>query len=56
MAAYLISKKNKFLTSTVQVYLRDVLDHITSSLEKLEFVRESLNQTHSNYLTKVSMV
>ena len=55
MASYLASKTVKCVSKSIQVYMRDILDHVATSIEKLEFVRESLNQTHSNYLTRVSM-
>lgn len=35
--------------------MRDVVDHINSSLEKLDYTRELLVQAHSNYTTRVSM-
>jgi Mg2+ and Co2+ transporter CorA len=55
MTTYLASQPIKFLSHTVQLYLRDVLDHLQICLEKLEVARENLNQTHNNYLTKVQI-
>lgn len=37
------------------MYFRDVLDHLITSVEKLDSVRENLVHTHSTYMTKVSM-
>lgn len=55
MTAYLASQPIRFLSHNVQLYLRDVLDHLQICLEKLEVARENLNQAHNNYLTKVQI-
>jgi Mg2+ and Co2+ transporter CorA len=55
MTTYLSGQNIRFISSPVQIYLRDVLDHLQICLDKLEVSRENLNQTHNNYLTKVQI-
>ncbi|KAL0480487.1 metal ion transporter [Acrasis kona] len=43
------------VSESIQAYARDVLDHITISLERIDNCRESLNHTHSNYMMKVQI-
>ncbi|KAL0483610.1 metal ion transporter [Acrasis kona] len=55
MTTYLVSQDLQFLSKTIQVYMRDVLDHLANAIDKLESAKENLNHTHSNYLTKVQI-
>lgn len=55
MTSYLSVQPIRFISKPVQLYLRDVLDHLKSCLDKLEVARENLNQTHNNYMTKVQI-
>eukprot|EP01080_Neovahlkampfia_damariscottae_P001929 gene1929-1069_t len=55
IASYIVSKDFLFISKDIQAYFRDILDHIISALEKIEFSRDSLSQTHSNYLAKISI-
>jgi len=50
----LVTRDFELISKNTQTHMRDVLDHIAHSIEKLEFSRDSLNHTHSNYLTKLS--
>jgi magnesium transporter len=50
----IVSREVELISKDIQRNLRDVLDHISTSIEKLEFSRDSLNHTHANYLTKLS--
>lgn len=55
LLTFLVSRDLPFLTKTIQTYLRDVLDHAQISLHKLNIVTEILNQTHSNFMAKISV-
>jgi magnesium transporter len=55
LISYLVSRDHQFISKSIQTYLRDVLDHVVSSLEKLDASREALNQSHSNCMEKVSL-
>jgi magnesium transporter len=55
MTTYLVSQELEYLSNTIQVYMRDVLDHLANAIDKLESSKENLNHTHSNYLTKVQI-
>ncbi|KAL9652478.1 hypothetical protein ABK040_000050 [Willaertia magna] len=57
MITYLVSPRVvlPFIEQNVQIYLRDVLDHLTYCCDRLEMARDSLNQCHSNYLTRVQI-
>lgn len=55
MIKYLISRDHYFITKSIQTYLRDVYDHVSTSIEKLDTSRESLNQSHTNCMEKVSL-
>ncbi|KAJ4462604.1 putative magnesium and cobalt transport protein CorA [Paratrimastix pyriformis] len=39
----------------IRRYLRDVGDHVSQMIDKLDSVRESVNNTHSNYLAQLSL-
>eukprot|EP00762_Andalucia_godoyi_P007056 ANDGO_07665.mRNA.1 Magnesium transporter ALR1 len=43
------------LSQETRLYLRDVLDHVNSCIQKIDTSREILNQAHSNYLARVSI-
>jgi magnesium transporter len=55
MTTYLVSQDLEYLSKTIQVYMRDILDHLANAIDKLESAKENLNHTHSNYLTKVQI-
>jgi Mg2+ and Co2+ transporter CorA len=44
-----------FLSADTRLYLRDVLDHLVSSIQKVDMCRDILNQAHQNYLARVSI-
>lgn len=48
-------KRKLFLNILIFRYLRDVLDHLGTCIEKLSVVRESLNHTLGNYMNKISV-
>lgn len=51
----LIEHQSHFLTTNVQFYLRDIIDHLEICLERLDVARQNLAHAHHNYLTKVQM-
>ncbi|KAG2381834.1 hypothetical protein C9374_006218 [Naegleria lovaniensis] len=57
MITYLVSSRVEipFMDRDVQLFLRDVLDHLMYCCDRLEIARDSLNQSHTNYLTRVQI-
>nr|CAG4716911.1 unnamed protein product [Naegleria fowleri] len=57
MITYLVSPRVEvpFMDREVQLFLRDVLDHLIYCCDRLEMARDSLNQSHTNYLTRVQI-
>jgi Mg2+ and Co2+ transporter CorA len=45
IASYIVSKDFNLISKDIQAYFRDILDHLTSALEKIEYSRDSLSQT-----------
>jgi Mg2+ and Co2+ transporter CorA len=43
------------VSKTTQIYARDILDHISISVDRIESCKEGLNHTHSNYMMKVQI-
>jgi Mg2+ and Co2+ transporter CorA len=43
------------VTKATQIYARDILDHISISVDRIENCKEGLNHTHSNYMMKVQI-
>ena len=44
-----------YIEPDVQLYLRNTLDHLTYCCEKLDIAVDSLNESHTNYLTKLQI-
>ncbi|EFC47045.1 predicted protein [Naegleria gruberi] len=57
MITYLVSSRVPlpFIDKEIQLYLRDVLDHLTYCCDRLDIARDSLHQSHTNYLTRVQI-
>lgn len=57
MLVYIVSHhlSTTYFNEDVKIFLRDVLDHITFCTEKLDIAIDSLNESHTNYLTKLQI-
>lgn len=49
LITYIISKHSTFLHPDVQLYFRDVLDHVARDMERLDFSHDLLNQAQTNF-------
>ncbi|KAG2382616.1 hypothetical protein C9374_005196 [Naegleria lovaniensis] len=57
MLIYIVSHhlSTSYFQEEVKIYLRDILDHVSFCTEKLDIAIDSLNESHTNYLTKLQM-
>jgi magnesium transporter len=55
IARFVITTSSSLIGANVRIYMRDVLDHLLSCIERLESSKDTLTHTHSNYLTKVQL-
>ncbi|EFC38685.1 predicted protein [Naegleria gruberi] len=57
MFVYLVSHylTASYFAEDVRIYMRDVLDHLTYSCDKLEMAVDALSESHTNYLTKLQI-
>lgn len=49
------TKNHHFITNEIQIYMRDVLDHLLAMEQRLEVTKEVLNNLHQTYLARVSL-
>lgn len=49
LVTFLATRPVEYISPNVQVLLRDVQDHMLMSMDRLEYARETLNQSHTNY-------
>lgn len=45
-----------FISGETRLYLRDVLDHVSSCIHKVDIGRDVLNHAHQSYLARVSVL
>jgi magnesium transporter len=46
---------SELVSKATQIYSRDILDHISISIDRIETCKEGLNHIHSNYMMKVQI-
>jgi Mg2+ and Co2+ transporter CorA len=52
---FILTTTSSLIGKHVKTYMRDVLDHILSCIEKLEHSKDTLTQTHTSYLTRIQV-
>lgn len=50
-----VSATEAFISSKTRIYLRDVLDHISTCIAKVESCRDLLNNAYSNHMGRTSL-
>lgn len=51
----LSTRESPFLSPAIQIFMRDVLDHVVEQLQSLEGTHDILNAAHSNYLASIHL-